>query len=121
VGHDERGHGEGTVGGFEATEWTDVELKSTIEPFNNLFEWSELSRCFVEVLEASDLFESDLMLFVAFFVEEHGASSIRRVGVGDECKFLVGFSGANSFVHGNGGGQSFAIIRDEVGRDGVLL
>ena len=104
VGHDKRGHGESAVGGFEAAEWADVELKSTIEPFNDLFEWSEFSRGFVEVLETSDLFESDLMVFVAFFVEEHGAGSIGRVGIGNEGKFLVGVCGPDGLVHGNGSG-----------------
>ena len=121
MGHNERGHGEGTVGSFEAAERADVEFKSTVEPFNNLFEWPELSGDFVEVLEAGDLLESDLMLFVAFFVEEHGAGSIGRVGVGDEGKFLVWVSGADGLVHSNGGGQSFAVICDEVGRDGMFF
>ena len=121
MGHDERGHGEGTVGGFEAAEWADVEFKSTVEPFNDLFEWPELSGGFVEVLEAGDLFESDLMLFVAFIVKEHDSCGVGRVGVGDESKFLVGVCGADGFVHGNGGGQSFAVIRDEIGCDGVFL
>lgn len=121
VSYDERGHGESTVGGFEAAERADVELKGTVEPFNNLFEWPELSGDFVEVLKADDLFESNLMVFVAFFIEEHGTGSIRRVGVGDEGKFLVVFCSADGFVHGDGSGQSFTVICNEVGCDGVFL
>ena len=121
MGHDERSHGKGTVGGFKAAERADVEFKSTVESFNNLFERPEFSGGFVEVLEAGDLFESNLMLFVTFFVKEHDSCGVGRVGVGDEGKFLVGVCGADGFVHGNGGGESFAVIRDEVGCDGMFL
>ena len=107
--------------GFEAAEWADVEFKRTVEPFNDLFEWPKLGRYFVEVLEADDLFESDLMVFVAFFVEEQDAGGVGRVGIGDESKFLVGVSSADGLVHGDGGGQGFTVIRDVVGRDGVFL
>jgi len=90
VGHDERGHGEGTVGGFEAAERADVELKSTVEPFNDLFKWPELGGDFVQVLEADDLFERDLVIFITFFVKEHDTGGVGRVSIGDDSKFLSG-------------------------------
>ena len=121
MGHDECGHGKGTVVGFEAAEWADVEFKRTVEPFNDLFEWPKLGGDFVEVLETDDLFESDLMVFVAFFVEEHDAGGVGRIGIGDKGKFLVGVCCADGFVHGDGGGQGFAVIRDVVGRDSVFF
>ncbi len=121
MGHDERGHGESSVGGFEAAEWAHMEFKGAIKPFNDLFKWPELGGDFVQVLEADDLFERDLVIFVAFFVKEHYTGSIGRVSIGDESKFLVGISGADSFVHGDGGRQGFTVIRDVVGRNRVFL
>ena len=112
---------DGAVSRFKACRRADVELKSAVKSFNDLFEWPELGGDFVEVLEADDLFERDLVIFVTFFVKEHDAGSIGRVGVGDECEFLVGGGGADGFVHGDGGGESFAVIRDVIGRNGVLF
>ena len=34
---------------------------------------------------------------------------------------MVGVSSAYSFIHGDGGGQGFAVIRDVVRRDGVFF
>jgi len=47
--------------------------------------------------------------------------SIGRVGVGDEGKFLVGRGSADGFIHGDGGRESFAVIRDVIRRDGMFL
>lgn len=121
MGHDERGHGESTVGGFEAAEWAHMEFKRAIKPFNDLFEWPKLGGDFVQVLETDDLFESDLMVFITFFVKEHDSSSVGRVSVGDESKFLVGISSTDGFVHSNGGRQGFAVIGDVVGRNRVFF
>ena len=70
MGHDERGHGKGAVGSFKAAEWAHMEFKRAVKPFNDLFKWPELGGDFIQVLEADDLFESDLMVFITFFVEE---------------------------------------------------
>ena len=98
-----------------------MEFKRAVEPFNDLLEWPEFGGDFVEVLESDDLFECDLVVFVAFFVEEHESGGVGRVAIGDQCEFLVGVGGAYGFVHSDGGGQSFAVIRDVVGRDRVFL
>ncbi len=111
----------GTIGRFKARRRADVEFKSAVESFNDLFESPELGGDFIEILEADDLFESDLVIFVAFFVEEHDAGSIGRVGVSDEGEFLVGIGGTDGFVHGDDGGESLAVIRDVVGGNGVFL
>ena len=121
MGHNERGHGEGTVGGFEATEWAHMEFKRAIKPFNDLFKWPKLGGDFVQVLETDDLFKRDLMIFVTFFVEEHDAGGVGRVSIGDEGKFLVGVSSADGLVHSDGGRHGFAVVRDVVRRDGVFL
>lgn len=121
MGHDERGHGKGAVGSFEAAEWAHMEFKRAVKPFNDLFKWTELGRDFVKVLETDDLFEGDLVIFVAFFVKEHDTGGVGRVSIGNEGNFLVGVCGTDGFVHGDGGRQGFAVIRDVVGRDGVFL
>ena len=72
-------------------------------------------------MKADDLFKRDLMILVAFFVEEHGAGSIGRVGVGDKGNFLIRIGSADGFVHGDGGGKCFAVIRDVIRRDGMFL
>lgn len=112
---------DGAVECFKACRRTDVEFKSTIKSFNDLFEGPELSGDFIEILKTDDLFESDLVIFVTVFVEEHDAGSIGRVGVGDEGKFLVGRGSADGFIHGDGGRESFAVIRDVIRRDGMFL
>ena len=118
---DEGDEGDRTVEGLESGGGTDVELDCAVKPFDDLFKMSEFGGDFVEILKADDLVKSDLMILITFFVEEHHASSIRRVCIGNECEFLVGIGGADGFVHGDGGRQSFAIIRDVIRRDGVFL
>ena len=121
MGHDERGHGEGTVGGFKAAEWAHMEFKRAVKPFNDLFKRPELGGDFVQILEADDLFKRDLVIFVAFFVKEHDTGGVGRVSIGDEGNFLVGVCGTDSLVHGDGGGQGFSVICDVIGRNRVFL
>lgn len=121
VRHNERGEGNGAVGGFEPGGGADVEFEGAVEAFDELFERSEFSGYFVEVLESDDLLKRDLVFFVAAGVEEHDAGGVGRVAVGDECEFLVWSGGTDSLVHGDDGGKSFAIVRDVIGRNGVFL
>lgn len=121
VRHNECGEGNGAVGGFEPGGGTDVEFEGAVEAFDELFKGSEFSGYFVEVLESDDLLERDLMFLVAFGVEEHDAGGVGRVAVGDEGKFLVGAGGADGFIHGDGGGESFPGVGDVAGSDFVVL
>lgn len=121
VRHNECGESNGAVGGFESGCGTDVEFEGTVEAFDELFKGSEFGGYFVEVLESDDLLKRDLMFFVAAGVEEHGASGVGRVAIGDEGKFLVGAGGADGFIHGDGGGESFPGVGDVVGSDFVVL
>jgi hypothetical protein len=121
VSHDERDESYGAVHGFKPSGGPDMVFDGAVEAFDELFEWSELGGDFVEVLESDDLFKHDLMIFVALFVKEQGAGDVGRVAVGDESEFLVGIGGADGFVHGDRGGQGFAVVRDVVGRNRVFF
>ncbi len=121
VRHNECGEGNGAVGGFESGCGADVEFEGAVEAFDELFKRSEFGGYFVEVLESDDLFKCDLMFFIAFGVEEHDASAVGRVAVGDEGKFLAGAGGTDGFVHGDGGGESFTVIGHVISGDFVVL
>jgi len=121
VSDDEGRHGEGTVFNLESAEWPDVVFECSIKPFDDLFEWSEFGGDFIEVLEADNLPERDLMVFVASFVEEHDGGYVGRVAVGDKGEFLAGVGGPDGFVDGNGCGESFPVIGEVVGGDGVAF
>jgi len=121
VSHDERDESHGAVHGLKPSGGPDMVFNGAVEAFDKLFEWSELSGYFVEVLESDDLFKHDLMIFVALFVKEQGSGDVGWVAVGDESEFLVGVGGADGFVHGDSGGQGFAVVRDVVGRNRVFF
>ena len=55
MGDDESSEGDGAVVGFKAAAWADVELKCSIETFDELFQWSKKGGLFVEILETDDL------------------------------------------------------------------
>lgn len=80
-----------------------MEFVSTIEAFNELFEGTELGRFGIKILESDDFFVSNFVV-VTRFVKEVNAGRISRVAVGDESCGLVIESGADGFVHGDGGG-----------------
>ncbi len=55
MGHDESCEGDGAVIRFKATAWANVEFKCSIEPFDELFQWSKERGFFVEILKSDDL------------------------------------------------------------------
>lgn len=71
MSHGQDGHDESPVRDFEAAGWPDMIFECLIKAFNELLERSELGRYFVEVLQSDHLFQCDLMVFVAFGVQEH--------------------------------------------------
>ena len=52
---DKSGEGNGAVIGFETAGWADVEFKSSVETFDELFEWPKFSGFLVEILKSDDL------------------------------------------------------------------
>ncbi len=83
MGHDERGYGQRTMMDLKAAEWPDMIFECSVQAFDELFEWPELSGDLIEVLEPNDLFKRDFMGFVAIFVQEHDGFDVRGVSVGD--------------------------------------
>jgi len=75
---------QGAVVGLEAAGGTNMELESSIESFDQLFEGPVGFGFFVEVLQADDGVVFDARdFFGAFFVHEVDAGGIRRVSIGD--------------------------------------
>src|SRR3989339_239952 len=98
-----------------------MEFEGAVKPFNELFEWSEFGRDFVEILKSDNLFKRDLVIGITLFVQEHESSNVRWVAIGYQGEFLVGICGADGFVHGDGGWQGIAVVGNMICADLMAL
>lgn len=91
-------------------------LESPVQALNKLFERSPLFGFDIKVLQTDNLLVADL-LAVLPGIEKVDSGGIRGIAVGDENDFLVDGCSPDSFLHGNDGRLSAAVVSHMVGGD----